>query len=65
MIIEVNGDMEVVMGVLLLWCAVSVLVALVVARLIRQADTPSAARQPLSTADLPPDFRPVPDSAPR
>lgn len=65
MIIEVIGDMEVVMGVLLLWCALSVLVALVIARLIRQADGPSTVREPLSTADLPPDFRPVPDSAPR
>jgi hypothetical protein len=57
--------MGVVMGVLLLWCALSVLVALVLARAIRLADTPSTVREPLSTADLPPDFRPLPDSAPR
>lgn len=65
MIIAAIGDMEVVMGVLLLWCASSVLVALVLARLIRLADAPSTVRQPLTTADLPPDFRPVPDPAPR
>jgi hypothetical protein len=54
-------DAEVVVSVLLAWCAVAVVASLVIARLLRMADAPSTYERPLTTADLPEDLRPAAD----
>ena len=51
-----GDDMEVVVGVLLVWFLLAVVVALVIGRGIRLADARSAAARPFTTADLPADF---------
>ncbi len=54
-----GDDMEVVVGVLLVWFLLAVVVAVVIGRGIRLADASSAAERPLTTADLPAGFTPA------
>jgi hypothetical protein len=54
-----GDDMEVVVGVLLVWFLLAVVVAVVIGRGIRLADARSAAERPLTTADLPAGFTPA------
>jgi hypothetical protein len=60
-----GNDVEVVVGVLLVWFLLAVVVALVIGRGIRLADASSTAEHPLSTADLPADFRATVDPSRR
>ncbi len=54
-----GDDMEVVVGVLLVWFLLALVVAVVIGRGIRLADARSAAVSPLTTADLPAGFTPA------
>ncbi len=60
-----GDDVEVVVGVLVVWFLLAVVVAVVIGRGIRLADARSTVERTLTTADLPADFRPAVGSSPR
>ncbi len=57
--LPIGDDMEVVVGVLLVWFVLALLVAVVIGRGIRLADACSAAERPITTAYLPAGFTPA------